>query len=338
MGNSESVYFLQFPIIGILIRLPSKTRIPNVIVFGETGAGKSSVVNMLAGKPIAATSSAAAGVTFQSNRHEIMIRGLPFNIYDTVGLSEGDAGKVTARTAIKSLYRLICEVEGGVNLLVYVVRGPRIRGAARKNYHMFHEIFCKKKVPIVIVVTGLEEEHDRQAWWESNKEHFLNQDMVFAAAACITASRGKNGVYSKDYEESKRSVEDVVLQWRANEPWHPPTTSATWFVTVCVDIFNRFAGILSFTPAFAKFMEGTLMLCGDVDERAASFAANNICESCGSMAEEAAPFMDDIREPDRRAKSTAGTTTISTVVRQRINQGISSLPGGLTARFKTLLG
>jgi ATP-dependent protease ClpP protease subunit len=144
-------------------------------------------------------------------------------------------------------------------------------------------------------------------------------------------------------------VEDVVLRWRASEPWHSPTTSVTWFVTVCVDIFNQFAEILSFTPtAVAEFMGEVLMSHGDKDRRAASFEANDIHESRGSLTGEAAPFKDnaprvlsereDIHVLDRTAKSTAGTTAIITDIRQRINRGMSSLPEALTwGRFKTLL-
>jgi GTPase SAR1 family protein len=278
MRSTESVYFLHLSArLGVLISLLSKTRIPNVIVFGETGAGKSSVINMLAGGLAAETSNSAVGVTFKNEVFKKQIRGLPFNIYDTVGLSEGDAGRVPGRISIKSLYQLIRRVEGGVDLLVYVLRGPRIRGAARKNYLMFYEIFCKKKVPIVIVVTGLEEELDRQAWWKDNEEHFVKQDMAFAAAACVTASRGKNGVYATEYEESKRSVEDVILQWRASEPWHPPITPASWFVTVCVAIFNYFAKTFSFTPiVFATSVKEALISCESMGEKEASFEAVKI--------------------------------------------------------------
>ncbi len=39
---------------------------PNVIIFGETGVGKSSLINMIAGTPSAAISSSAIGCTFES--------------------------------------------------------------------------------------------------------------------------------------------------------------------------------------------------------------------------------------------------------------------------------
>jgi len=120
---------------------------------------------MLAGESKAKVGSDALGVTFQTDSYPIQIRGKSFKMYDTVGLSEGDSGTISASMAIGNLYQLIREVDGGVSLLVYVLRGPRLRSAARKNYRMFYEIFCMKQVPIVIVITGLEEQDDIQAWW-----------------------------------------------------------------------------------------------------------------------------------------------------------------------------
>jgi len=37
---------------------------PNIVVFGETGTGKSSVINLIAGRQIAETSSEAKGPVF----------------------------------------------------------------------------------------------------------------------------------------------------------------------------------------------------------------------------------------------------------------------------------
>ena len=187
---------------------------------------------MLAGAQIAPTSSDAVGCTFTSECYEFKIHGKPFKFHDTAGLGECAEGKVSAPQAIENLFRLIRELEGGISLLVYVVRGPRLRDAARKNYLMFYEIFCEEQVPIVVVVTGLEEEKDRQAWWGRNESHFLKQRIVFGAAACITATPGKRGVYEEEYEESKKSVQDVVLRWCAQEPWRPVTV-ISWFSKVC---------------------------------------------------------------------------------------------------------
>src|ERR1700730_10509355 len=110
--------------------------IPNIIVFGETGAGKSSVINMLEGNDKAEVSSSAKGVTFTSAQYQKTISGTLFKVFDTAGLNEGAAGAVPARAASKGLSQLLRQLEGSLNLLVYVMRAPRITETAQKNYEM----------------------------------------------------------------------------------------------------------------------------------------------------------------------------------------------------------
>ena len=246
--------------------------VPNVIVFGETGVGKSSVINMLAGAPVATASNSVQGVTFQSAAYEIKIGDGQFKIYDTIGLGEDSAGSVPATTAVKNIYQLMVEVEGGVDLLVYVLRGPRLGAAARKNYQMFYEILCQKKVPIVIIITGLEAEHDRNAWWSTNKAYFDKRGMEFVAAACITASPGKGGVYQKEYEESQKAVQDLILRWSSRGPWHPPTTTG-WFTTACIDMITQL--FPSATFGFSKSVKEALV-CAGMSVKDATVEANKI--------------------------------------------------------------
>ena len=82
-------------------------------------------------------------------------------------------------------------LDDGVNLLVYVMRAPRIVATAKANYELFFETFCYGQVPIVIVVTGLEDKDDMDKWWEENKSVFDDYKMPFSGSACITATQGK---------------------------------------------------------------------------------------------------------------------------------------------------
>ena len=81
----------------------------------------------------ATVSSTARRVTFRHERFEKDIRGHRINVFDTVGLGEGKTGTVSAAKAIEALYRLMRGLNGGVSLLVYVVRGPRLRHSIRKK-------------------------------------------------------------------------------------------------------------------------------------------------------------------------------------------------------------
>ncbi|KAH7925679.1 P-loop containing nucleoside triphosphate hydrolase protein [Leucogyrophana mollusca] len=223
--------------------MPEKPPAPNVIIFGETGSGKSSVINMISQTYVAPISSGATGCTFNYVRYPVEIQGAPFNLYDTAGLDEGDHGKVAKQDAIAQLYKLIVDLEGGVSLLVFCMRGPRIKEAAHKNWRLFHEVFCKKNVPIVIVITGLEQEDPMDNWWRQNKAAFHKYGMVPSGNACITATRGRQNrsgryVFEDEYEESRVKVSKLIEDSALAEPWK--VNRIQWFseITICLMKFR----------------------------------------------------------------------------------------------------
>ena len=194
----------------------------NVIVFGETGAGKSSVINMIVGHDVAASSSTAAGCTFHSEPYETSIDGLPLKLWDTSGLNEGRNGTVSAKDAVNSLFDLITRVQG-VSLLVYCIRGPRIKSTTADNYELFFNGLCHAKVPILLVVTGLEGEEDRDGWWKENQEVFHAQGLSFTGQAGVVATRGKvrdeKRMYDEEYDESASKVRDLIKANYSTIPW-----------------------------------------------------------------------------------------------------------------------
>ena len=210
--------------------------VPNVIVFGETGAGKSSVVNMLDGDRQASVSSQADGVTYSNERFTKTINGSAFHVFDTAGLNEGHRGSVSPRVAIEALLQLIHDLETGVSLLVYVMRASRITAVVRQNYKMFHDIICDKQVPIVIVITGLEQEMEMDDWWYENRVIFDQYRMSFAGFACITATVGTSNdgqsIYGLEYAASKKKVERLVYYSHKQVPWKMKTLS--WFAFAAV--------------------------------------------------------------------------------------------------------
>src|ERR1700691_3918235 len=128
----------------------------DVVVFGEAGVGKSSVINMLARRLVAQPSSGAKGCTFQCQKHPVDIDKIPksVNLWETSGLN-GEEGESAAKQAIINLLELIRSWENGISLLVYCVRGPRVKESTVHNYQIFYQALCQEKVPIVLVVTGL---------------------------------------------------------------------------------------------------------------------------------------------------------------------------------------
>jgi hypothetical protein len=206
---------------------------PNIVLFGGSGSGKSSIINMLAERPVAAVSSSVYGCTFTSARYVVDIMGSPYNIYDTAGLDEGDTGTVPKTEAIVQLFRLLKSLDTGVNLLVFVMRGPRIKDAAYKNWRLFSEIICRGNVPVVIAITGLENEPVMDEWWWRNKGAFQQYGMHPNGVGCITASRGPSRthghVFDEEYEESKQKMR-TLMRHGLTYPWK--VQPVEWFSTI----------------------------------------------------------------------------------------------------------
>ncbi|KAK2459940.1 hypothetical protein APHAL10511_008025 [Amanita phalloides] len=200
---------------------------PNIIIFGETGVGKSSLLNMISGTESAMVSGAALGCTFQAVPHEIELSDRKYRLWDTAGLNEGEKGNVSADRAIQSLQELVHDLrDGGVSLLVYCIRGSRIRDIVKINYDLFHTIICSGQVPIVVVITGLENEENMEDWWIDNAEDFHHRSMWFAGYACITATKGKvtkNGehMFKEEYNQSVKLVRELIIAHCPEKSWKP---------------------------------------------------------------------------------------------------------------------
>ncbi|KAF9441411.1 P-loop containing nucleoside triphosphate hydrolase protein [Macrolepiota fuliginosa MF-IS2] len=216
--------------------------IPNIIIFGESGSGKSSVVNMLAGMPVADTSNSVSGCTFDSCAYDINVRGKIMRLWDTAGLDEGESGRVPHSESVVKLYKLIQGLSSnGVNLLMFVMR-PRLRESTLNNWKLFHKIICQEKVPIVTVVTNLEQEDDMDQWWWRNKDELDRRyGIVPDDYACITAVRGKRmptGAHTldKEFETSTKMVQRAMRSSCLENAWQ--VSAPEWFKTIVTTAYE----------------------------------------------------------------------------------------------------
>ncbi|KIJ67964.1 hypothetical protein HYDPIDRAFT_107508 [Hydnomerulius pinastri MD-312] len=173
----------------------------------------------------AIVSSGAKGCTFGSTDYTATINGEKFVLWDTIGLNEGDKGSTPSAMAERNLEDLMrkMETEGGLSLLVYVIRGTRYREVVRINYDLFCREICDGKVPVVVVITGLENEEPMESWWDKNKEDLQRYGLKFRGHACITATRGKllgtgGHAYDDEYAESERTLKELVSQYCSDKP------------------------------------------------------------------------------------------------------------------------
>jgi len=192
----------------------------NVILFGQTGHGKSSLINLIAGQEVAKVSSGAAGCTMSFQRYPFLVNGRDVQVWDTVGLDDPDM----EITAIGQAYQLIRDWEkhGGVDLLLFCFRAPRITATVHANYRLFHEVLCRGHVPIALAITNLELELDMENWWTRNVEKFERFGLKFAAHVCVTGLPNH-----EKHTESRRRVWDL-LQAHCGDRFN--MSSEAWFV------------------------------------------------------------------------------------------------------------
>ncbi|KAG1904304.1 uncharacterized protein F5891DRAFT_1184510 [Suillus fuscotomentosus] len=100
----------------------------NVLVVGQTGCGKSSVVNMLAGESRAPTSHDLSHCTKHWVEYAIPVDGHSFQVFDTIGFLEPGLDTKGYTEAIADTYLAIDTLRqrGGIDLLLYCVRDEEI--------------------------------------------------------------------------------------------------------------------------------------------------------------------------------------------------------------------
>ncbi|KAF9442784.1 hypothetical protein P691DRAFT_788977 [Macrolepiota fuliginosa MF-IS2] len=255
----------------------------NVILFGGSGSGKSSLVNMLSNTVVTGVSNAARGCTLESDAFEVNIHGQSMTLWDTAGLDEGEGGSVLHSDAIIKLYQLIRNLRDGVSLLVFVMRMPRVTSSVPENWKLFRDIICQNRVPIIIVITGFDRGNGDQ-WWRNNEETFQQYGISPAGHACITCEGQEGGYsYGEEYERSKRVVRELMLSYFLNHPWKVP--AADWFKSTFVTMFIR------------RYLKGWTWLRKIWKENPGN-ALQDLINVGGMSAEEAIALAEELRDDD----------------------------------------
>jgi GTP-binding protein EngB required for normal cell division len=193
----------------------------NVVLFGQRGAGKSSLINLIAGENVAKTSSDMKHRTLQWQEYSVRFDDKSYNVFDTVGL-EPQPGIPQYIDAVENAYTLIqtLERQGGIDLLVFCMRAGELTATLQTNYRLFHEFLCEKKVPVILVITHLEDEvGEVDDWWTKNKHIFRKWEVYVAGYACITAIQGN---YPARYDKSRTKIRSIVKEFTADgqkEAW-----------------------------------------------------------------------------------------------------------------------
>ncbi|KAG0708299.1 kinase-like domain-containing protein [Suillus ampliporus] len=166
----------------------------NVLVFGDIGAGKSSIINLIAGRDIAQTSSEASSL--ENPSYDVDIGTLRFRIWEIT--SVGPTGFFRApflKWRLKNSYKKL--YKDGVCLLLYCIRG-RVEWMSRKalirDYKIFTDVVGSTAglcdAPVAAVVNSLDDyppDMDMDNWWQENERKLEELGMRFSKHACITS-------------------------------------------------------------------------------------------------------------------------------------------------------
>ncbi|KAH7888325.1 P-loop containing nucleoside triphosphate hydrolase protein [Phlebopus sp. FC_14] len=229
----------------------------NIILFGETGVGKSSVINLIAGAPVADVSPDVEGCTMASKEYKFTVDSKKYCIWDTVGLEEPEMGINGYLDAIVKALVLINRLTdaGGVNLLLFCMRGNRVTATTQSNYRLFYEVLCGKQVPIALVITHLERETHMEDWWSRNEKSIEKYGIKSAGHACVTGvdDRRENGKYA----QSRVAIHELLKNCDGYGTYTMPPEA--WFVRVLQGL-GLFAGAKG-PPKGKKLMETLTKRC-----------------------------------------------------------------------------
>ncbi|KAF9346183.1 hypothetical protein BGX26_002328 [Mortierella sp. AD094] len=138
-----------------------------IVFVGKTGAGKSSLTNMLVqgdlfDKNIRKVSNSADAVTAEVE----VVDGRGWTVCDTVGLGElqgkGDSKK---DEAMELLVRVLREGKLGFHYIAYVIKQDRLRTKEHAElFDLFKKTFAGAEKNFILVIT-----HCKEKWIEKNK-------------------------------------------------------------------------------------------------------------------------------------------------------------------------
>ncbi|KAG1802458.1 uncharacterized protein BJ212DRAFT_1439115 [Suillus subaureus] len=211
---------------GRLRPLPMSAK--NIVIFGESGVGKSSIINLLAGQQVVRTSVDVKHGTLRYEAYNVNIEAMPYRIYETAGVDGNRMDPGGFRDAVTNADNLKKElkVNGGIHLLLYCIKADRIPLTFVTNYRPFYEFLFEEKVPVALIVTHMEREDPMDDWYTRNKGSFDRHAVNCVDHACITAAANLDPKYKKKYDASKKEVSDLIIRnkdtvvdWNGGDGW-----------------------------------------------------------------------------------------------------------------------
>src|SRR5262249_40112778 len=139
---------------------------------------------------------------------------------DTIGLNEADKGTMPSHKALKNLITLLHNSAEGYNLLVHVMRIPRITKSHQDNYELFVKTIASGNIPTILVATGCENHDPMSEWPRTNAAAFTQEGLRYekVVGACFAKGGRLEEVYAKLRDESRAAVLSSIVAHASRKP------------------------------------------------------------------------------------------------------------------------
>jgi GTPase SAR1 family protein len=190
-----------------------------VLVFGASGTGKTSLCNTLTGQSKLAESGAFSVTTSTHQYDPINSGSHSITLIDTPGLNEYSQGKVPRERAILQLVDLIKTSEQGFSLLIQVMRfSDRITVDHAADHKFFVQKMAQGEIPVLLVVTGCENEIPMSSWLEKSRSAFSRFRYAKILATCFAQAGDRRSRLVKLRNESKTALTKAIIAEALAEP------------------------------------------------------------------------------------------------------------------------
>ncbi|KAF9245015.1 hypothetical protein BU15DRAFT_71366 [Melanogaster broomeanus] len=158
--------------------------------FGETGVGKSSIINLILGVDNRATTSRdAAPCTTGFTPYDVALWGTTYRLWDTPGLNEASRFKFSVPPSERALKKFLRDKyfarrDPSRRILLSRWQGSQRHGKCLQNFRQAHS---PVRGPLVIAVTDLENmQPAMDTWWVQNGKKLEKLGLEFDGHACVT--------------------------------------------------------------------------------------------------------------------------------------------------------